>query len=83
MESVPTLLEYFARSAEANPDRALFVHSGGALTYGAAASAIARAVEPLRAVAAEIPTDVNSKTTRGSDIVQTRTRLAGIRTAEI
>ena len=48
----PTLLEYFARSAQENPDRDLFAHRGGSLTYGAAASAIARAVEPLRQVAA-------------------------------
>lgn len=52
MGPAPTLLDYFVRSAEANPDRALFVHAEGSLTYGAAASAIARAVEALRAVAA-------------------------------
>jgi long-subunit acyl-CoA synthetase (AMP-forming) len=52
MGPAPTLLDYFARSAEANPDRALFIHAQGSLTYGAAASAIARAVAALRAVAA-------------------------------
>jgi long-chain acyl-CoA synthetase len=45
-----TLLEYFARSAELSPDRPLFVYSGGRLTYGKAASAIARGVEQLRAL---------------------------------
>jgi long-subunit acyl-CoA synthetase (AMP-forming) len=45
------LLYDFVRSAEANPERALFVHARGALSYGAAAAAIARAIEPLRAIA--------------------------------
>ncbi|HEY0481292.1 MAG TPA: class I adenylate-forming enzyme family protein [Kofleriaceae bacterium] len=46
-----TLLDYFARSAEARPDGALFVHGEGSITYGAAASAIARAIDQLRALA--------------------------------
>jgi long-subunit acyl-CoA synthetase (AMP-forming) len=45
-----TLLESFARSAELSPDRPLFVYSGGKLTYGQAASAVARGVEQLRAL---------------------------------
>lgn len=52
MGPAPTLLDYFAWSAEANPDRALFIHGEGSLTYGAAASAIAGAVEALRTIAA-------------------------------
>jgi long-subunit acyl-CoA synthetase (AMP-forming) len=51
MEPAPTLLDYFARSADLSPDRALFVYREGCLTYGAAAATIAHAVEQLLAVA--------------------------------